>query len=208
MSIDASHRTHTQHQCCVSAEITARMYELIAFFSLKQLLFCYEVAAHTFVHPLCSLSPSAAMSSPPSSSSSLPLSVDRIPIILLGCGNVAVALLAQISLSAHLHQKQFGMKFDLLAIADSSGFVLAKSEGDQTAAALTQQQIDSILEWKVRNHCSATRMGVNKFPHSSALLTSLMLCASLCGCFVRPRRRAYRLILWAVLAVRLLSSPL
>ena len=71
----------------------------------------------------------------------------RVPLILIGVGNVGQALLSQIQVSAELHATRYGMQFDVLAIADSTGCVQAVSV-ESAPAALTLQQITAALQLK------------------------------------------------------------
>jgi len=75
-------------------------------------------------------------------------SLRRVPVLLLGCGNVAQALLAQIKATSELHAVRYGLRFDVAGIADSTGFVLAQSNGD-APAALTPAELAAAVALKV-----------------------------------------------------------
>jgi homoserine dehydrogenase len=81
-----------------------------------------------------------------------------VPVIVLGCGNVAQALLTQITIASELHAHRYGLQFDVLALADSSGFVLAKpavggsapqaGTGAALHSALTRRDLAAAIELK------------------------------------------------------------
>lgn len=67
-------------------------------------------------------------------------------------------------MSADLHSSRYGLQFDVLALADSTGFVLA-APGVNAPPALTKDQLASAIE------CKAHKKGLKTHPLGSAATT-------------------------------------
>src|SRR4051794_26992214 len=97
---------------------------------------------------------------------SLPLK--RIPVVLLGFGNVGQSLVTQIQLAAAPHASKYGLRFDIVGVADSSGSVQASTPGE----ALTQAQLSNLVQIKSRP------AGLASHPLGSAASSAELLAAA------------------------------
>ena len=109
----------------------------------------------------------------------------RVPVIILGCGNVAQSLLTQIRIAADYHASRHGVRFDVLAMADSSGIVLARPSGT-APPALTPKDIEKIIKLKVTALIHA-RWGAQTSDARELLISMLSsLCAPTAGAEEKP----------------------
>jgi len=89
-----------------------------------------------------------------------------IGVVVLGCRNVGAAVLRRLAAGSAHHQQRYGLKFELRAVGDSSGCVVAPAG----AAAL---DASAVLGFKETGRLAAHPQGVANGPQLQQALAGL-----------------------------------